>query len=84
MAEWMQVALAAAAVAVSVGVPMLSAFLRASGAVTKNTAATENLTAWLKTQGAALRRNDDRLDDHEGRLVEIETVHKVLGCEKAP
>lgn len=79
MAEWLQVVIAALALMVTIG----GALLKFSSAVAKLTISMDNLNDWLKSQGARIDEHDGRLDDHESRIVEIETTHKIRGCEKA-
>ena len=79
-AEWIGV-LTAVAVAVAAFLAFIIRLsVSVSGTLRENSGAIKTLTDYLEKQD---RRNDEQdvtLKDHEGRLIEIETVHKVKGC----
>ena len=79
-AEWIGV-LTAVAVAVAAFLAFIIRLsVSVSGTLRENSGAIKTLTDYLEKQD---RRNDEQdvtLRDHEGRLIEIETVHKVKGC----
>jgi len=54
-----------------------------SGSLRENSIAIKTLTDYLEKQDHRNDEQDKVLDDHEVRLVEIETVHKVNGCNHA-
>jgi hypothetical protein len=51
-----------------------------SGTLRENSGAIKTLTDYLEKQDKRNDEQDVTLKDHEGRLIEIETVHKVKGC----
>lgn len=79
MAEWISVGIAAFGLVGAV----VAALIRVSNAVAGNTAATAALSDWLDKQDSRLTEHGKQLDDHESRIVSIETVHRVRGCDEA-
>lgn len=79
MAEW------AAVIIAGVGLigAVTAALIRVSVAVSGNTQAVNTLSEFLERQDARMSRHGEKLDDHEARIVEIETIHKVRGCAEA-
>lgn len=51
-----------------------------SGSLRENSSAIKTLTDYLEKQDHRNDEQDATLRDHEGRLIEIETVHAVKGC----
>lgn len=51
-----------------------------SGSLRENSSAIKTLTDYLEKQDHRNDEQDVMLRDHEGRLIEIETVHAVKGC----
>ena len=82
-AEWLAAVAAIATIAGGVLLFIIRLSVSVSGTLQENSGAIKTLTDYLEKQD---RRNDEQdkvLDDHEGRLIEIETVHKVRGCTHA-
>jgi hypothetical protein len=72
MAEW-----------IIVGLTALGMLIKVSTALSKNTDAIERLTDVMDKQDARIGELDDAIDDHEGRIVAIETIHRIRGCDEA-
>lgn len=82
-AEWIGV-LTAVAVAVAAFLAFIIRLsVSVSGSLRENSTAIKTLTDYLEKQDHRNDEQDKVLDDHEVRLVEIETVHKVKGCNHA-
>lgn len=58
---------------------VIGAFIKVSVAVQGNTQAIKTLTDYMTKQDARNDKQDEKLEDHEGRLVKIETVHELEG-----
>ena len=79
-AEWIGV-LTAVAVAVAAFLAFIIRLsVSVSGTLRENSGAIKTLTDYLEKQDKRNDEQDVTLKDHEGRLIEIETVHKVKGC----
>lgn len=72
MAEWIIVVLTA----LSLLGALIMALVKVATAIAGLSQATESLKELLKEHGG-------QLDDHEGRLTTIETIHQVRGCSEA-
>lgn len=79
MAEWIIVGLTALDMIGSIVVVLI----KVSTALSKNTDAIERLTDVMDKQDARIGELDDAIDDHEGRIVAIETIHRIRGCDEA-
>jgi hypothetical protein len=79
MAEWIIVGLTALGMIGSIVVVLI----KVSTALSKNTDAIERLTDVMDKQDARIGELDDAIDDHEGRIVAIETIHRIRGCDEA-
>ena len=77
MAEWTIVALTALGMIGSITLVLI----KVSTALTKNTMAIERLTEVMDKQDARIGELDEAIDDHEGRIVAIETIHRIRGCD---
>jgi len=77
MAEWIIVGLTALGMIGSI----VLVLVKVSTALTKNTDAIERLTEVMDKQDARIRDLDDAIDNHEGRIVAIETIHRIRGCD---
>lgn len=58
---------------------VIGAFIKVSVAVQGNTAAIKTLTDYMTKQDARNDKQDEKLEDHETRIVKIETVHELEG-----
>lgn len=79
MAEWIIVGLTALGMIGSIVVVLI----KVSIALSKNTDAIERLTDVMDKQDARIGELDDAIDDHEGRIVAIETIHRIRGCDES-
>ena len=79
-AEWIAAVAALATIAVGVLLFIIRLSVSVSGTLSENSGAIDRLTEYLVKQDKRNDEQDKTLDDHEVRLVEIETVHKVKGC----
>jgi len=77
MAEWIIVALTAFG---TIGA-ITTVLIKVSVALSKNTDAIERLTDVMDKQDAKIAELDETIDDHEGRIVAIETIHRIRGCD---
>jgi hypothetical protein len=77
MAEWIIVGLTALSMIGSIALVLI----KVSTALTKNTMAIERLTEVMDKQDARIGELDEAIDDHEGRIVAIETIHRIRGCD---
>lgn len=58
---------------------VIGAFIKVSVAVQGNTQAIKTLTDYMTKQDARNDKQDEKLEDHETRIVKIETVHALEG-----
>lgn len=79
-AEWIAAVAALATIAGAVLLFIIRLSVSVSGTLRENSGAIDRLTEYLVKQDKRNDEQDKTLDDHEVRLVEIETVHKVKGC----
>lgn len=79
-AEWIAAVAALATIAGGVLLFIIRLSVSVSGTLRENSGAIDRLTEYLVKQDKRNDEQDKTLDDHEVRLVEIETVHKVKGC----
>lgn len=79
-AEWIAAVAALATIAGGVLLFIIRLSVSVSGTLRENSGAIDRLTEYLVKQDNRNDEQDKTLDDHEVRLVEIETVHKVKGC----
>jgi hypothetical protein len=79
MAEWISIGIASLALVGSV----VAALVKNATAIAGITAATRQLSGYLEKQDTRLDSHGRRLDNHESRIVAVETVHKVRGCAEA-
>lgn len=79
-AEWIAAVAALATIAGGVLLFIIRLSVSVSGTLSENSGAIDRLTEYLVKQDKRNDEQDKTLDDHEVRLIEIETVHKVKGC----
>ena len=77
MAEWIIVALTAVGMIGSI----ILVLIKVSTALSRNTDAIDRLTDVMDKQDARINAIDMAIDNHEGRIVAIETIHSVRGCD---
>ena len=77
MAEWIIVALTAVGMIGSI----ILVLIKVSTALSRNTDAIDRLTDVMDKQDARINAIDMAIDNHEGRIVAIETIHRVRGCD---
>lgn len=82
-AEWVAAVAALATISGGVLLFIIRLSVSVSGTLRENSGAIDRLTEYLVKQDKRNDEQDKTLDDHEVRLVEIETVHKVKGCVHA-
>ena len=69
------------AICVTIISALIGVMVKVAIALTKNTTAVDQLIKIMDGQGAKLSELDEAIDDHEGRIVAIETIHRVRGCD---
>lgn len=71
---------------VAIGVTVLGALIavlvRVSVALQKLSDTTDRLIDTLDDHDSRLEKVEGGVADHEGRIVAIETIHKIRGCDK--
>ena len=71
---------------VAIGVTVLGALIavlvRVSVALQKLSDTTDRLISTLDDHDCRLGKIEGDVADHEGRIVAIETIHKIRGCDK--
>ena len=77
MAEWIIVALTALGTLGAI----VTVLVKVSTALSRNTDAIDRLVVVMDKQDARIDAIDMAIDDHEGRIVAIETIHRVRGCD---
>jgi hypothetical protein len=58
---------------------LIGVFIKFSVSVQANTQAIKTLTDYMTKQDARNDKQDEKLEDHETRIVKIETVHELEG-----
>jgi hypothetical protein len=76
MPEWIT-AIGTIILALGVAGTIVGAFIKVAVAVQGNTEAIRTLTDYLDKQDARNDKQDSKLEDHETRIVKIETVHEI-------
>lgn len=79
-AEWITAVIAIATISGGVLLFIIRLSVSLSGTLQENSGAIKTLTDYLEKQDKRNDEQDVTLKDHEGRLIEIETTHKVKGC----
>ena len=82
-AEWVGVIISGALLVGGFLLFVVRLSMNVSGSLRENAGAIKTLTDYLEKQDKRNDEQDDALKDHEVRLVEIETTHKVKGCINA-
>ncbi|RPI63104.1 MAG: hypothetical protein EHM48_02980 [Planctomycetaceae bacterium] len=77
MAEWIIVALTALGTLGAI----VTVLIKVSTALSRNTDAIDRLTGVMDKQDERIGKLDSAIDNHEGRIVAIETIHRVRGCD---
>lgn len=77
MAEWIIVVLTALGLIGSIVVVLV----KVSTALTKNAIAVDRLTDVMDKQDAKLNEHNELIGDHEVRISNMETIHKLRGCD---
>jgi hypothetical protein len=76
VAEWIIVALTSVGMLGSI----IVALVKVSTALSRNTDAIDRLTEVMDKQDARIGELGEVIDNHEGRIVAIETIHRIRGC----
>ena len=80
MPEWIT-AIGTIILALGVAGSIIAAFVKVAVAVQGNTQAITTLTEYLDKQDKRNDKQDEKLEDHETRIVKIETVHELEARE---
>jgi len=78
IAEWIIVALTSAGMLGSI----IVALVKVSTALSRNPDAIDRLTEVMDKQDARIGELGEVIDNHEGRIVAIETIHRIRGCDR--
>lgn len=83
MAEWIAAICAVATIFGTVMAFLIKTMLGVSSTINGNTNAINTLTEYMEKQDKKNTEQDETLENHEGRLIKIETVHELRGCAEA-
>ena len=82
MAEWVAIGLTGLAMVSASIIFLVRAFMGLSAVMQKNTDAIDRLNMTIDKQDARIGDIDNTIDDHEVRISNIETIHKIRGCDR--